>query len=86
MNWSRQIGIFLVILSFLFYGSILLIPILPLHTTQKVAVAPILALIGELAFWIGGVLLGKEVVSRYRSFFNPRNWFSKHQEDKSNDS
>jgi hypothetical protein len=67
----------LVILSFVLYGLILFLPFFPLSTSQKIAVAPLLALLGELAFWPGGVLLGREVVARYKAYLNPCNWFAK---------
>ena len=77
MNWGRKLGILLVVLSFVFYGLILVVPLLPLSTSAKVAAVPILAVLGEVAFWPGGILLGKEVVARYKAYLNPRNWFSK---------
>lgn len=33
--------------------------------------------IGELLFWSGGLLLGKEIFTKYKSYFNPMNWFKK---------
>lgn len=86
MNWSRLIGISLVVLSLIFYGLIPLLPFFPLTASQKIAAIPALAVFGESAFWIGGVLLGKEVVSRYRQYLNPRKWFVKSKEENSNDS
>jgi len=77
MNWSKRIGIFLVVLSFVLYGLIPLLPFLPISTSQKIATAPLLALLGELAFWPGGVLLGREVIARYKVCLNPCTWFVK---------
>lgn len=76
MNWNKRIGIALIVLSFVFYGLIPLLPFLPLNTSTKVAAAPILALLGELVFWPGGALLGREVVEKYKARLNPCNWFS----------
>ncbi|MBP6180256.1 MAG: transporter suffix domain-containing protein [Anaerolineales bacterium] len=75
MNWNKRIGITLVVLSFVFYGLIPLLPFLPLSTSTKVAAVPILALLGELVFWPGGALLGREVVEKYKARLNPCNWF-----------
>ena len=74
MNWSKRVGIFLVVMSFVFYGLIPVLPFLPLSASVKLAAVPILALLGELVFWPGGILLGKEVVARYKSYLNPCNW------------
>jgi hypothetical protein len=69
---GRHLGVFLLVLSFVFYGLILLVPFLPLGTTAKVAAAPVLALLGELAFWPGSLLVGKEIVARYKAYLDPR--------------
>jgi hypothetical protein len=77
MSWSKRIGIFLVVMSVVFYGLIPVLPFLPLSTPTKIAAAPALVLLGELVFWPGGLLLGKEVIARYKSYLNPCNWFEK---------
>lgn len=77
MTWSKRLGIFLIVLSFVFYGLIPVLPFLPFSTSTKIAAAPVLALLGELVFWPGGILLGKEVVARYKAYLNPCNWFLK---------
>jgi len=76
-NWLRWIGIVLLILSFAFYASLLLLPFLTLAGTTKAAAIPVLIVLAEVAFWIGGIILGKEFVTRYRRFLDPRNWRKK---------
>ncbi len=76
-NWLRWIGIVLLILSFAFYGGLLLLPFLTLAGTTKAAAIPVLIVLAEVAFWIGGIILGKEFVRRYRRFLDPRNWRKK---------
>lgn len=75
MNWSKRIGIILVVMSFVFYGLIPVLPFLPLAPSTKIAALPILVLLGELVFWPGGILLGREVVDRYEAYLNPCKWF-----------
>lgn len=74
MNWRKRIGIILVALSFVLYGMILLLPFVPLATSLKLSAAPVLAVLGELAFWSGSVFLGKEIILRYKRYLDPRNW------------
>jgi hypothetical protein len=76
-NWLRWTGIVLLILSFAFYASILLLPFLSVAGTTKAAAIPVLIVLAEVAFWIGGIILGKEFVMRYRRFLDPRNWRKK---------
>jgi len=76
-NWLRWTGIALLILSFAFYASLLLLPFLTLAGTTKAAAVTVLIVLAEVAFWIGGIILGKEFVTRYRRFLDPRNWRKK---------
>jgi len=73
-GWLRWIGIGALILSFAFYGSLLLLPFLSITGAMKAAAIPVLIVLAEIAFWIGGVILGREFVLRYRRYFDPRNW------------
>ena len=34
-------------------------------------------MLGEISFWSGGILLGKELFSKYKALMNPVNWFKK---------
>jgi hypothetical protein len=67
------------VLSFVFYGLILLIPLLSVSLKTKTILTTSLVVIGEISFWSGGLILGKEVVSKYRGLFNPKNWFKRKQ-------
>jgi len=71
----RNIGFFLVILSCVLYAGLLAVPFIPLDTGGKVAVSAALVALGEAAFWIGGVILGRELVVKYRQHLNPLRWF-----------
>ena len=67
----------MIVFSCLAYGVILSLPLLSLAGQVKLALAPLLLGMGEASFWIGGVLLGKELVMRFRSYLNPCRWICK---------
>ncbi|MBD1838559.1 MULTISPECIES: transporter suffix domain-containing protein [unclassified Coleofasciculus] len=68
----QKLGIFLIVFSFLPWVAILLVvPLLPLAIAQKAILVPILAVVGEVAFWVGLVLVGKEAATKYRAYLNP---------------
>ena len=68
----QKLGLFLIVFSFLPWVAILLVvPMLPLAITQKALLVPILAVVGEVAFWVGLVLVGKEAATKYRRYLNP---------------
>jgi hypothetical protein len=47
---------------------------LPLSTAQKVGLSAVLVVAAEAVFWGAALFVGKEVISRYRRFFDPRTW------------
>jgi hypothetical protein len=50
-------------------------------TKTKVTISTVLLIIGEITFWGGGLLVGKELFSKYKAYFNPKNWFKKKSEE-----
>jgi len=68
---------FLVVVPGLFYAAVLGVPFLPLGTGTKVWLSAALVVAAEGTFVISALVLGKEVVSRYRRSLNPRAWFRK---------
>ncbi len=68
----RKLGIVLIIASFVPWLSAFAVPFLALSATQKITIAPILFGVGEVMFWIGVLIVGKEVADRYRRWLDPR--------------
>jgi hypothetical protein len=73
-GWRRRLGFGLVVLSCLLYGCLLFVPSAPLSTSGKVALSSLLVISGEASFWIGGFILGRDVVARWRGALDPRRW------------
>lgn len=57
--------------SFAFYSGLLLVHFMPFSSSGKILLSSLLVICGEGSFWIGVLILGKQVVSKYRSF-NPK--------------
>lgn len=57
------------------YSAILVVPFLPLTTGQKVWVASGLVILAEATFFLSALVLGREVVRRYRRLLDPRRLF-----------
>lgn len=68
-----------------FFLLIPVIPFLELDNKTKLTVSTVLLIIGELLFWSGGLLVGKELFTKYKSYFNPKNWFKKKEEPNKTD-
>lgn len=77
-----KIGIGLLIIYVLLWGSALIIPFTSLSTQVKTIVIPGCIVIGEILFLIGAVFVGKEVVAKYKKYLNPKNWRRKGEREK----
>ena len=73
MQNLQKLGWFLFIASFLPWLAILfVVPFLPLSIAEKTQIDVVLAVLAEVCFWLSVVILGKEVVTKYRRYLNPR--------------
>ena len=72
---ARYLGFGLLALALLTWVLIPVILLLPLLAGQKGWTTAALLVVGEVAFWVSAVLLGREVVRRYRSYIDPRRFF-----------
>lgn len=70
----RSLGIILVALSFLLYALLPILPLLPFSVQIKALTAGGMMGVSEVVFWIGGFLLGKELIRKWRQKFNPLQW------------
>ncbi len=72
---ARYLGFGLLALAVLMWVLVPVVLLLPLPAGQKGWTVAALLVVGEAAFWIAAVLLGREVVRRYRSRLDPRRLF-----------
>ena len=70
---KRRLGMLLIILSFSFYGILLLVPFAPFSAGRKVILSSILVILGEASFWIAALILGKELITNYKQIFRREN-------------
>ena len=74
---GKKLGIILIVISFILWIFILGAPWLPMSTTLKASMVTILIVLGEVFFWGGTVLVGKDIVKKYMERFNPIAWLKK---------
>jgi short-subunit dehydrogenase len=70
----NKIALVLVILSFLLYGLAILVPFMSLSLAYKTTLVPAFIIVGEIVWWIGIAIVGKQVVTKYRKYLNPCSW------------
>ena len=74
-RWRPWVLVFLLlVVPGALYTAVPVVAILPLTTAQKVGLSAGLVVAAEAVFWGAALFLGKEVISRYRRFFDPRTW------------
>jgi hypothetical protein len=73
----RLLGIVLFVAAVLFWVAAPAVVLFPLSAGQKVWAGSAFLVLGEVAFWAAALALGREVIRRYRRFFDPRGWFGK---------
>lgn len=70
-------GIVLLIICVVAFLAIPVVPFLSIGNGAKVTIAAVLFVIGEATFWVGALLVGKELLAKYTSRLNPKNWFKR---------
>ena len=67
----------MMIFSGVFFGATFIIPLFDLPTKTKVIASTISLILMEIVFWAGGLLVGKELFTKYKQKLNPVIWFRK---------
>lgn len=70
----KTIAIYLIVASFIIYGMIIGVPFLKLSLKMKAIVMGGMIAASEIMFWIGSILLGREVLANYKKLLNPMGW------------
>jgi predicted permease len=68
-----RVGIFLIIFCIPFFLFIPIIPFLEMEAKTQITLLSISLIIDEVMFWVGGILVGKELFRKYKSYFNLKN-------------
>ena len=76
-NWKYKLGLVLILLCVIAFLAIPVVPFLNIESGTKITLSTVLFVIGEITFWTGGLLLGKELLDKYKSRLNPKSWFNK---------
>ncbi len=68
----KAFGYALLVLSFLTWGAILTLPLFQISVGVAAALTTVLIIIGEVTFYLGIALLGREVWEKIKAFFRKR--------------
>lgn len=71
VKFLKVLGYILLILSFVFWASAILIPFV-FEKNVSLALTPTFIIIGEVSFYLSILLLGKQIWNRIKNFFKVR--------------
>ncbi|MDN4599977.1 transporter suffix domain-containing protein [Paenibacillus sp. F6_3S_P_1C] len=77
-----KLGIALLILYPILWAFAAIVPFTPFPIHIKTTVITACIVVGEIFFLIGAAFVGKEVVTKYKSKLNPKNWRRKGDKQK----
>ncbi len=76
-----RLGIILISVSVVFFLIIFALPFVSMDLKVKVALTTTLVVIGEVSFWVGTLLIGKEVYKKFMAKLKSGEWLEKKKED-----
>jgi hypothetical protein len=76
-----RLGIILISVSVAFFLIIFALPFIPMNLNVKVALTTTLIIVGEVSFWVGTLLIGKEVYKKFMAKLKSGEWLEKKKED-----
>ena len=82
-KWKLKLGIILISISVMFFLIIFALPFISMETKVKISLAPILIVVGEVSFWAGTILIGKDVYLKFKERLKSGEWFGKKKDNKS---
>ena len=76
-----RLGIVLISVSVAFFLIIFAMPFISMNLKVKVALTTTLVVVGEVSFWVGTLLIGKEVYKKFMTKLKSGEWLEKKKED-----
>jgi hypothetical protein len=80
-NWKFKAGLVLLSLSMVIFIFMFFIPLLNITGKNKIFYAGVAAVSAEVLFWSGALLLGKQIIDKYKAYMKWEYWFNKKKED-----
>ena len=76
-----RIGLILISVSVILFLIIFSLPFITLDIKVKIGLTTTLIVVGEVCFWAGTILIGKEVYQKFMVMLKSGEWLKKKKED-----
>jgi len=80
-KWKLKIGITLISISVAFFLIIFALPFVSMDLKVKIALTSVLVVVGEVSFWVGTILIGKDVYLKFKEKLKSGEWLEKKKKD-----
>lgn len=80
-KWKLRIGIVMISISVACFLFLLAVPFLPVGSKFKITLTTVLIVVGEIMFWVGTILIGKDVYLKFKEKLKSGEWLNKKKEE-----
>ena len=80
-KWKLRIGIVMISISVACFLFLLAVPFLQVRPKFKITLTTVLIVVGEVMFWVGTILIGKDVYNKFKEKLKSREWLNKKNEE-----
>ncbi len=80
-KWKLKFGIVLISISMVIFLMSFAFPFVSMDTKLKIALTTTFLIAGEVMFWVGTILIGKDVYLKFKSKLKSGEWLEKKKED-----
>lgn len=85
-KWKLKLGITLISASVAIFLMLFALPFVSMDTKVKIALTTALMIGGEVMFWVGTILIGKDVYLKFKAKLKSGEWLEKKKEDANGES
>ena len=76
-RWKFKLGIILISVSVAIFLMLFALPFVALDTKVKIVLTTVFMISGEVMFWVGTILIGKDVYRKFMAKLKSGEWLEK---------
>jgi len=76
-KWKLRVGMALIFVSIGLFFTLFALPFLSIESKIKIVLAPVLLVAAEVMFWLGILLIGKDLYRKFKASIKSGAWWSK---------
>jgi len=80
-KWKLKLGITLISVSVAIFLMLFALPFVSMDTKVKIALTTAFMIGGEVMFWVGTILIGKDVYLKFKAKLKSGEWLEKKKND-----